>query len=47
MYNLVFVSSILEAIDAEMVQSITDPYICELEESFDTMFEIILNGIKN
>lgn len=40
-------SIILGAMDGEMVQWITDPHIFELEESFDTMFEIILNGIKN
>ncbi len=39
-------SIILGAMDGEMVQWITDPHIFELEESFDTMFEIILNGIK-
>ncbi len=40
-------SIILGTMDGEMVQWITDPHIFELEESFDTMFEIILNGIKN
>lgn len=41
-------SIILGALDGEMVQWITDPHIFSIEEGFDTMVEIILNGlIKN
>jgi len=46
MNTQIVASIILGAMDGEMVQWITDPHIFELEESFDTMFEIILNGIK-
>ena len=46
MNTLIVASIILGAMDGEMIQWITDPNIFELEESFDTMFEIILNGIK-
>ncbi len=46
MNTQIVASIILGAMDGEMVQWITDPHIFELEESFDTMFEIILKGIK-
>jgi len=46
MNTQIVASIILGAMDGEMVQWITDPTIFKLEESFDTMFEIILKGIK-
>ena len=39
-------SVILGAMDGEMIQWITDPNFIPVEESFNTMVEIILNGLK-
>lgn len=39
-------SIILGALDGEMVQWITDPHLFSIEDSFDIMIEIIMNGLK-